>query len=72
MDLQHPTVTEIIQKGYPFSDRQEEYGVDGLGNEVFCGDDILVLDDEFYLVEELFAESIEVLENHGAKYAIAK
>lgn len=70
-------MNELIRKdeelnSYPFSDRREEYGTDGLGNEVFQGDEILVLDGEFYLVEELLTESIEVLENHGAKYATAK
>lgn len=72
MDLEHPTITKMERTGYPFSDHRKEYGIDGLGNEVLHGDEILVLDDEFYLVDELFQETIEVLENHGAFHEIAK
>lgn len=70
--LEHPAITETNLTGYPYSPRREEYGVDGLGNEVYEGDEILVLDDEFYLVEELISDSVEILEIHGAIYKIAK
>ena len=55
-----------------YSPKREEYGIDGLGNEVFSGDEILVLNDEFFLRETLLCESIELLEKLGASYAIAK
>lgn len=70
--MQHPTITRTLRTGYPYSPRREEYGVDALGNEVYVGEEILVLDDEFYLVNELITDSIEILEIHGAVYKIAK
>lgn len=65
-DIQHPIITNVERTGFPYSGRREQYGVDGLGNEVFRGDEIFVLNDEFYLVEELFEQSIELLEQQGA------
>jgi len=70
--LEHPVIEQINRTGYPFSDRREEYGTDGLGNEVFKGEEILVLDDEFFLVEELSMDAIEILEILDADYEIAK
>ena len=71
--MEHPMITEIERTGYPkFSGRREEYGVDGLGNEVFTGDEVLVIHEEFFLVEVMGQEAIEVLETLGAVYKTAK
>lgn len=72
MDIQHPVITQMERTGYPYSERREEVGVDPLGNMVYDGDEILVIDDEFYLVEELSIDAIEILERHGAVYMTAK
>ncbi|GIO25354.1 hypothetical protein J11TS1_39350 [Oceanobacillus sp. J11TS1] len=72
MDIQHPDITRSENTGYPYSNRRAMYGVDGLGNDVHTGDEILRLNDEFYRVDDLFQETIEVLEQQGAEYEIAK
>ncbi|MEN2467999.1 hypothetical protein [Ornithinibacillus sp. JPR2-1] len=70
--MEHPTITHMERTGHPpYSPKREEYGVDALGNEVFVGEEILVLEDDFYLVEELTAQSKEILEQLGATYKIA-
>lgn len=71
--LEHPTIERVIRTGYvTYSPKREQYGVDGLGNEVFKNDEIIVLNDEFFLRETLLCESIELLEVLGASYEIAK
>lgn len=71
--LQHPDITRAHRTGYPvISHRREEYGVDGLGNEVLTGDPILVLNEEFFQVDELFQETIEALEVVGATHEVAR
>ena len=73
MDLQHPTIDRIERTGYPlFNAKREEYGIDGLGNEVLCGDEILVYEDVYFSAREIGAEAKEVLESLGACYQIAK
>lgn len=70
--MNHPLIERIERTGYPFIGRRQEYGVDPLGQEVFEGDEILVYEDEFFLVETLTSESREILEIVGAVYQIAK
>lgn len=70
--LEHPEITRTRRIGYPVMNRREKYGIDGLGNEVFTGESILAVNDEFFLVDELFQESIEILEMLGATHEIAK
>lgn len=70
--LEHPAITKTRETGYPYSSKRHEVGIDPLGNVVNAGDEILVLDDEFYLVNGLISDSIEILENHGAVYKMAK
>ncbi|MFD1450873.1 hypothetical protein [Oceanobacillus sojae] len=70
--MDHPTVERTIRTGYPYSERRQMFGVDGLGNDVHTGDAILRLNDEFYLVDDLFQETIEVLEQQGATHEIAQ
>lgn len=72
MGLQDPVITQIERTGYPFSGKREEYGVDAHGNEVYQNDEILIFNDEFYLVEALNSDAIEILETHGANYKTAK
>lgn len=72
MDLQHPAITQTIRSGYPYSERRETVGTDGLGNEVFTGEEIIEFMDEFYLVEELSIDAREILEQHGGVYKTAK
>lgn len=67
--LEHPDITHINRTGYPRGyEELEAIGIDALGNEVYEGDEILVLDDEVFLVQELGMESIEILEILGANY----
>lgn len=70
--MNHPLVDRTLLTGYPNGEDHLEIGTDPLGNEVYTGDKILVLDDEFYLAEELSSDAIEVLENHEATYKFAK
>ncbi|WP_068672309.1 hypothetical protein [Oceanobacillus sp. Castelsardo] len=71
--MEHPLIERTIRTGFPiYSPRREEYGIDALGNEVFCGDEILVYEDEFFLVETLMNETKEALEAIGATYEFAK
>lgn len=70
--MQHPTITRTLKTGYPYSPKRQEVGVDPLGNAIFTGNEILVYEDEFYLVEKLSPDAIEVLEVHGATYQVAK
>lgn len=72
MGLEHPAVSRTLRTGYPYSPLRQVVGNDPLGNEVHPGDEILMLDDDFFLVETMGAEAIEVLEFLGASYEIAK
>ena len=47
-------------------------GEDSLGNEVMEGDEILVLDDEFFRKEDLSYDAIHILEMFGAEEKIAE
>lgn len=69
--LEHPAITKTMLTGYPEPEKSL-YGIDGFGHLVFTDDEILVFDDEFYLVSELSNDAIEILEKHGADYRIAK
>lgn len=71
-DIEHPAIARTLRTGYPYSPKREMVGTDSLGNEVFSGEEILEFMDEFYLVEELSSDAIEILEQHGATYKIAK
>lgn len=48
------------------------FGEDALGNEVFEGDEILVIDDEFFRKEDLSYDAIQILEMFGAVEKIAE
>lgn len=70
--MDHPVIDRIQRAGYPFSDGRHEWGVDALGNDVYTGDEILVYEDDFFLVDTLTLESKEILEIVGAQYDVAK
>lgn len=72
LDIQDPRITRTIRTGYPEPVNDEPYGEDFFGNEVFPGDEILVLDDEFFLKEHLSYDAIEILRHFGATEEIAK
>lgn len=61
MGLEHPAITKTELTCYPYSPLREVVGKDPLGNEVYPGDEILMLNDDFFLVETM-----------GASYEIAK
>jgi len=65
IDIEDPRITRINRTGYPETEK-EPYGEDFFGNEVFLGDEILVLDDEFFLKEMLSTDAIEILRHFGA------
>lgn len=70
--MEHPTIERTLQTGYPHSERRQMVWKDGQGNEVYPGDEIILFEDEFYLVDELPATAIEILERHGGRHKIAK
>ncbi len=72
MSIEHPDITRTMLTGYPFSPRRRTVRVDGLGNEVYSGDEIIEFMDEFYLVDELSSDAQEIIESHGGIYKIAK
>lgn len=72
MSIEHPDITRTMLTGYPYSSRRQTIRVDGLGNEVYNGDEIIEFMDEFYLVDELSSDAQEILEQHGAVRKIAR
>ncbi|WP_337970218.1 hypothetical protein [Virgibacillus salexigens] len=71
--MEHPVIARIMDTGYPVMNHlRNENTVDALGNDVFSEDDILVLEDQFFLVDSLSEESKEVLELLGATYEEAQ
>ncbi|GGP17178.1 hypothetical protein GCM10011346_52070 [Oceanobacillus neutriphilus] len=70
--MDHPAIERAMHTGYPYSERRQMFGEDGLANDVHVGDEILKFDGEFYRVEDLSVDAIEILEKHGADYEIAK
>ena len=70
--MEHPMITQIENTGYPYSAKREDWGTDGLNNDVYSGDEIIEFDEEIYLVEELSTDAIEIMEQHGGVYKIAK
>jgi len=72
MGLEHPAITRTRRTGYPYSERREMWGIDGLSNDVYTDDEILDFMGEFYLVDNLSLDAIEILEQHGAIYKIVK
>ncbi|MEF2293109.1 hypothetical protein [Virgibacillus dokdonensis] len=71
--MEHPEITQIRQYGYPkMNVYTNQYGIDALGNEVFSGEEILVIEETFFLVGELEDQAKEVLEVLGGRYDFAQ
>ncbi|WP_019377702.1 hypothetical protein [Virgibacillus halodenitrificans] len=70
--MNHPLVERTLETGYPYSPKRETVGDDLLGNEVLPGDEVMVYNDEFLLVEGLTNQTKEVMELLGATYEQAK
>ncbi|MCG5104405.1 hypothetical protein [Oceanobacillus alkalisoli] len=70
--MNHPMITQIERTGFPYSAKREDWGTDGLNNDVYSGDEIIEFDEEIYLVEELSLDAIEILERHGGIHKIVK
>jgi len=71
IDIEHPVVTAIRRHGYPKT-QKEPLGMDDLGNTIYPGDELLVIDDYKFVKDELFYETVQVLEILGAEEKIAK
>lgn len=69
--IEDPVIEKVNRTGYPKKE-QEPVGDDFFGNEVFPGDEILVLDDEMFLIEELNVQTKEILKHLGAVEKIAE
>ncbi|EDP24823.1 MULTISPECIES: hypothetical protein [Bacillati] len=69
--IEHPDITRTIRMGYPERE-QKHCGFDFFGNECFEGEEILVLDDEFFVKQELSNDAISILRYFGASSKIAK
>lgn len=65
-------INQTNRTSYPYSAQRKLVGTDGLGNEVLPGDPILTIHDEFFLVETLEENSVEILEVLGATYRVSK
>lgn len=71
MDIEHPTVSNLLQTGELDGITAYVYGHDYFGRETFVGDGILVLDDDFFLLEELAEDAVQLLLDFGAIQDIA-
>lgn len=71
--LEHPTITRVNRTGYPkMNVRRNLYAIDSMGQDVYTGDEMLVINDDLFLVEPLLQESVEILELLGATHETAK
>lgn len=64
--MDHPMILEIERTGYPYGYENDLRGTDSFGNEIYKGDKVYVLNDEYFLSDELTPQSIEILEMLGA------
>lgn len=69
--IDHPDIRRAIRTGYP-EQEPKFYGFDFFGHEVSEGEEIITLDDEFFLKQELSHDAIAILHYMGAKSKIAK
>ena len=64
--MDHPAAIEVMRTGY--ADKEPDVvGTDALGNEVYKGDEIYILDGEMFLEIELGSQATEILELLGAE-----
>lgn len=69
--MDHPAVVRMERTGY-YKPQPKIYGTDQLGNTVMSGEEILCINDMYFLVHVLDDTAIEVLEAMGADYSIAE
>ncbi|GAB2553512.1 hypothetical protein [Gracilibacillus alcaliphilus] len=69
--MEHPHIKLVNQTGYV--EKQNIYGTDFKGNEVYYGDEIYIHEEDFWLADEavLSSEERQLLEHFGAKKIIA-
>jgi len=71
--MDHPEVLMAMQTGYPsYNQPENPIGEDSLGNAIYSGDELFVVNDEWFVIEELTYNAIEVLEAIGADRVLAK
>lgn len=71
MGIEHPAITRMNRTGH-YRPIPKIYGTDALGNTALGGQEILCIEDTYFLVDGLDNTAIEVLEIMGATYAIAE
>ncbi len=64
--MDHPMLLEIQRTGYPYGYENDYMGEDSLGNEIYKGDRVYVINDNYFLADSLVEETKEVLEMLGA------
>jgi len=70
-DFEQPAVTKIRETGY--AEQPKIYGTDLLGNEVYVGEEIYVLDmDEFIGTENLGEDGKKILNFFNVPKMVAK
>lgn len=69
--IDHPDIRRAIRTGYPEPERKY-YGHDFFGLTVLEGEEIMELDDEFFLKQPLPYEAIAILRYVGAITKIAE
>lgn len=69
--MDFPTVKRTMLTGYPEKE-PKLYGSDAFNNPVLEGDEILCMNDFYFLKRALTMDAIEVLEYMGAVEKIAK
>lgn len=67
--MDHPKVAKVMRFGYP--DKDEVYGEDDLGNTVYVGERILVLEFMYFLEHALDDRLKQVFYELGATSVIA-
>jgi hypothetical protein len=70
--LEHPLIKEALLIGYPYGYENDYMGDDALGNEIYKGDEVFYLNDEYFLKDALSSDATEILELLGAETKIAK
>lgn len=72
MDLEHPDITRARRTGYPYSHKRQDCFYDAFGSAIYPGDQYIDFHGETYLVDDLSADAIEILERHGGIYKTAE
>lgn len=68
--MEHPDITRTNLTGH-HSPIEGPLYLDRFDNEIYAGDEIYMLEDDVYLIEELPHEALDILKNHGGTRKIA-